>query len=416
MKLALSTQDTAKFFWKPIVYVCILIIAYQLFILFRSLDNPGIDFISYYDSTKRFFAEPSTLYATNSFAVDAFIYPPPSVLLFAPFTFMPIGMAYICFTLLMQFCILTASFVWLKNLKENGYQIEKGQSTAVLLLVQAAAPAYHNLLLGQVNGFILLLSVIYICNASRLPIIAGIALAIATWIKIYPLLLIFIPLLSFRKLYFKTITVYAISLLIIPLALLPFIPLHLYLSFAHKIQTVSNFVCANIVNQSLVAFLTRFTLDEVYLFKWPNLFPIHASIKIINILVLSAFLVWVAVVVRKVANEIENNSFMTLNAIVLGVCCIISPVAWGHTYVLAMPLVICVLVYKGNAGFMLYAARFMLISILLLFPVHSRLSVMNELPFWVTNMFYSRIFIMCVVMMILLLIQIGGSWRKATLP
>jgi hypothetical protein len=382
--------------------LAMLFFIYQLVQLFKVYHTPGVDFLSYYNAAINYTADPASLYKINRLSVDEFVYPPPAILLFTLFTLWKAPIAYLLFTLLVHAVSFASLCLLINHGQKLGWQLSSIQVFFLMALFMASAPAYHNLLLGQVNGLVLFLSVLFVVNFRTKPILAAIVLAVAVWIKVYPVLLLMLPVLHWRS-HQRLLFIFGLSFLLIPLLLLPILPAGLYTGFFTKLSVVSKHVCSHIVNQSLPGFLIRFSLPQEKVFAWPNLYLISPYLKYINYVAgvllagVTAWKIWPSR--GQLSASHETIAFICL----LAVGCVISPVAWGHTYMLAIPLFTMAIWHaiSQQKGFMVWVA--VVTGACLLMPVYTHINLLDALPFSIANFFYSRLLILALLAMVYLL-------------
>jgi uncharacterized membrane protein len=277
--------------------------------------------------------------------------------------------------------------------------------TAFAFLALASAPVYHNISLGQVNSLVLLLSLLYLFLLNRQkPVAAGIVLAVAIWVKLYPALLL---LAAFDRKNRKAVLSCAAAGILIPLALLPFVPLSLYEGFMGKFLEITKYTSGHIINQSFTAFLFRFGMSPEKIFLWPNIFETTGWIKMLN-LALLALLLLVAWVRRRPGTS-ENR--LLLGAVLLSAGALFSNLGWGHTYLLSLPLLMAgfPLLRRSIRSSVLYYLLILGISALYLIPVHNHPSPLDRLPFLVQNLYYSRLLWLTLFLVMVVLVSRKGS-------
>ncbi len=362
-----------------------------LFILFQwrtiaAMPGPGTDFSIYYHAAGSFDSPASMLYSTKTTSFDQYLYPPPCILLFRFFHLFPERTAYLLFTLIMYACLIAALFLALSL-----FNIKKSTKTLPLLLFAlASAPVYHQLSLGQINSLVLLLSLLYLYLWQKRPAWAGIFLALAVWIKLYPILLVIPALLSPQGR--KTIGYCALAGLILPLVCLPWIPLHLYRDFTNILSSLSQYTSAHIINQSFTAFSMRARLPAEQAFLWPNVYWVPAWLRAVNYLLLGFVILLAGIQAYK------YRVFHLAGFLLLAASAIFSPLGWGHTLVLCLPLWIFCLEklerYSQNniAAYGLFIAT----SLLLLIPVYNHPAFSDHWPAPLKALYYSRFFFITV--------------------
>jgi hypothetical protein len=387
----------SSFLRSPFAIVLLLSLAFLalgLKSLYATWPTPGTDFSIYYQAALDFQDDPARLYNPNLPGFDQFLYPPPSILLFSAFTVLGPSAAYAFFVVLMMLFLVGSVFLLRRLLRDAGMEPGKMESIAFVLLALASAPFLHNIVLGQVNSFVLFLSLLYLYLLNRKPVWAGIILSVAIWIKIYPVLLLLVAL---RIKHLKAVVSCVLAGIALPLLLLPFLPLSLYEGFLEKFMEITGFTSGHVINQSLTAFLYRFNMEPGRIFLWPNIFATPASIKLLNLVLLAAVLLlaWL----RKGDDNGRNRLVMA--AVLLAAGAMFSNLGWGHTYLFSLPLLLVgfVLLKERTGGGWIYWLLVVGISALYLVPVHNHPSVLDKLPFLLQNIYYSRLLWIGLVLM-----------------
>jgi hypothetical protein len=110
-----------------------------------------------------------------------FMYPPPVALFYTPLGMMPFRAALTIFELLAQAALLAAFFIWARHRKIEPFSEAYYLAGAMLLLF---FPVDFALQLGQNDTFVLLLIVSALACQKR-PILFGLVLAAAIWLKVF---------------------------------------------------------------------------------------------------------------------------------------------------------------------------------------------------------------------------------------
>lgn len=377
-----------RFLLLSAISICLFLIQWK----HLSFSQPGTDFNIYYQAALQFRADPHSLYSPAGTGFDQYLYPPPGIFIFSLCTLIPPGAAYLSFILLMYSCLLASLLIVKKICAAEGYPTDRVMSACFIVFAIASAPVFHNILLGQINMLVLLLSTLHIYLLKRRPLLSGIFLAVAIWIKLYPLLLL-MPAL-FSKEGRKMILSCAACGLLIFLLSLPWLPAALYKEFVFKLIDTSEYTCAHAINQSLTAFLVRCTLPAQTYRQWPNIFQIPAWIKWMNMLGLLALMGWT------ILRTIRTKKFLLAGIIVLGFIPIFSTLGWGHTYVFILPLVFLAfavpekntLLPKG------YNILLLVMCLLLLIPIYNSPGFLSRLPALIQNVYYARLLLVTLIL------------------
>lgn len=348
------------------------------------------DFILYYDAVFRFIQRQDSLYLEISRdSLWGYLYPPPSILLFFPFSYLGLGMAYLLFVICAYCALLVSLYVWFQYCEEKGMKATYLERAALILVGMAAGPMYHNAVHGQVNSIVLLtcISYIFLLHRGR-PAWAGLCLAIGIWIKLYPIMLCILGLNSRAGI--KSI-VWTLSFgLAAVVILLPWLPIDLYVVyFADLLPRMSGRTIVNIINQSLTAFLMRFVISFEQALSWvqPAL-VVHAWIRWVNILFLagSCFGIGLLVWTKKHDKQIAAASCL------LAAIPIFSPLGWGHAYVYALPVILTGFHRYASKGREHWFSKGVVLAALLalMIPVYHRFLLAQALPSVLQNLLYSR--------------------------
>jgi hypothetical protein len=382
-----------------------------LFILFQwrtiaHTPGPGTDFSIYYHAAGAFNNPSSTLYSSSTSSTtsfDQYLYPPPCILIFRLFHLFPEKTSFLLFTVTMYICLIAALLIALSL-----SNIRPDKIFPLLLFALASAPVYHQLSLGQINSLVLLLSMLHLRLLQKNTVLSGILLAIAVWIKVYPILLAIPALLSFHGR--KAILSSILAGIGLPLLCQPWIPLRLYADFARTLGSLSNYTSAHIINQSLTAFGIRARLPFERAFQWPNIYLVPAWLRFVNFILLLSTLLLATV---KAWKQRSNQASFIPGFLLLAASAVFSPLGWGHTFVLCLPLWIVSLekIESFSRTHLVGYGLFMLIAVLLLIPVYNHPAFMDHWPALIRTFYYSR-FLFITLFLILFL---GNPFAKDNL-
>jgi alpha-1,2-mannosyltransferase len=383
--------------------------------------NPadGTDFSIYYRAAVQFKAAPSSLYQSGAIGFDQFLYPPPCILLYLGFLFFSEHTAYLIYCILMYICLAAALLICQTFFKQAGYPITRTQRIGLLIFAFASAPMYHNASLGQTDCLVLLFSVLYLYLLRSRPAFAGLLLAAAIWIKIYPVLLL-LPTVLYKE-GRKSLIFCMLAAILIPVAVLPWIPIAVYPDFLHKLISVSRYTSAHIINQSFIAYCLRTQIPFHEAFQWPNIYSIPNWIKILNYVLMAALISLIMLRVwpkqnnpgkwkNKFSHGDEKTRLFLAGLSMLPLSAIISPLGWGHTFIFCLPLLMIALQMslspqgapENNPAIRPsspYSTLFqitrigsvLLAALLLLIPVYHQQGLIDHWPALIRNIFYSRL-------------------------
>ncbi len=365
---------------QPLLLLCLLcLLAYEMQDVARHIhrqfveeDLKGNDFPVYHDAARRLLDEPSTLYDIGGArGLGGYTYPPLSILLFLPFAPLRQPPAIVLFDLVSVAALLLSCLLVLRARLEPGARESRAQAACFTLLVVTSGPSFCTIVLGQVNMLVVLLCVgaVYLSQRHR-PVPAGIALAFACWIKIYPALLV-VAMLGSRTHRRSGAMATAFGLLL-PACFLWLVPFRLYAQyFLEVLPALSGSVHVNVYNQSIVATLLR---SSIPFDQWMTWTPLKAAlwIRIVNALVLlGAMALFFAGRVRR------SQDFLLVSLLALSLAPLVGPLSWGHSFLFAMLLVsYCAVFLESAAG----RALAFLAWLMLLPPAYSSPGFLGTMP------------------------------------
>jgi alpha-1,2-mannosyltransferase len=374
------------------VWVAILV-ALGLFV-FQTLSLRGYissDFHVFYDAAARSVADYSTIYkddwkadvVTDISTLQGFLYPPPSVLAFVPLVFADKPQAFAVFSALALLAAVVSIWIWLRLLaRHNVAAPHNAEMAALMLLALATAPVFLNRG-GQVGTFILLFCVLGVAVGNgRWGWIGGAFLALGGWIKIYPGLLLAIPLQQdWRRAAFG----FAAAAVAIPLLSLIVIPFEMYQQyFTTLLPTMSGWAIINIDNQSLAAVWLRMQDTGIDPRTSYEALPIprvaSAAFALTALAIIAAF-AW--------RTRTMAARFLPVSAVVMALIGPIAPLGWGHSYAFILPALVMVLAVSWERETYVAVLAGLIAWVLIVVPSHSRFPE-SLLPHAFEQLFYAR--------------------------
>lgn len=299
------------------------------------------DFSFYYEAAERFLQDPLTLYPDPF----GFMYPPLSVLLFLPLIVLPVPVSFFATAAGIAVLAVVCIELTLRLYEEGrGERIGTPLRVSLLLIGLATAPVFHNLKYGQVNVFVLAVGLLFLWLLQKdRPLLAALVLSVGFWLKLYPLAL---ALLGLRRGWIKGGALgLFLGLVVPPLVLLPVVPAELYRQYAFDlIPYWAGVTNMHALNQSIAGVLTHVQHPVTdYLISTDT--PIVALAKAASVVVTVALLggLYGAYFLRRVR-------FDVVGVAILAVLPVISALGWEHTYVLALPLYLYVLLEARRHG------------------------------------------------------------------
>lgn len=368
-------------------------------VLLPLLGNPNAlqtDFHYYYDAALRVRAD-ARLYQLSDDVIAGFAYPPPAILPFVALSYVPLGMAMLLMTVASYGALAVAIGWWLRYLKDRGLTIETRTAVAAVLVAVALAPAYSNAVFGQVNAFVLLCAVGFVTIGPSRPAAGGAWLAAGIWLKIYPVLLVAIGLWNrsaWRRIGFAV----AAGAVLLALSL-SVVPLSSYGTFVGDVLPARfDKTAVHITNQSLIAFIERFSIPPERFLNWTGdqAITVTAAVRALNWLFGIAVIAWLW---RRAANGSRVEAVDSA-ACLMALAAVIAPLGWGHAFMLALPLVLLHLVLLPRARPLHVACVCLAVMAMMLPPGH-RIAPIELLAPWAQNLFYSR-FLLATLLLIAL--------------
>lgn len=396
-----------------LAFASILLLVYELYtvgfrVLWPLVSNPQVvqtDFHYYYDAAGRFSHDPGLVYRATDDSIAGFAYPPLGILPFVVLSNLPLGTALLCLTLASYAAVLVSVWMWCKYLRDHGLVIDTATTWAVTLIALAFGPTYMNATFGQVNAFILLSCVSFLTLSETLPIIAGVLLACGMWLKIYPVLMIAVG--AWNRQTWRAIAVAGVAVVAIAIIALPVVPLSVHRTFwGEVLPTRLEKTAIHILNQSLVAFLERFQFAPARFLQWTGeqAITVSGTMRAINwgVSIVVLYVLWW----RSEAGY--RLSMVATGAIVMALVAIVAPLGWGHTYLLALPLVIFRLAMMRRLGAVHAIVVFCCVAALMV-PSGRLFTFANQWPGWLQNLLYSRYLLATAV---LALLEVGAVGER----
>ena len=374
--------------------VSIALLIYEVWTLGRSvllplLANPNVlqtDFHYYYDAAIRFRADPSRLYQLSDDVIAGFTYPPPAILPFVMLSYLPLGVAMAVLTVSSYAVVILSLVVWIRYLEQRGVAVERSNAIAVALVVIALAPTYSNAIFGQVNAWVLICAIGFVSIGHTRPTLGGAFLAAGTLLKIYPALLVGLGLWD-RSAWRRILYAALAGVIIIAIAL-PFVPLSAYQTFFGDVLPARfDKTAVHISNQSLIAFIERFSLPPDRFLNWTGeqAIAVSGSVRAFNWLFGIAAIAWL----WRRATRGPRLDAINSAAGLIALPAVIAPLGWGHTYVLVLPLLVLHLLQMQERSW-LSATVICACVLAMMVPSGRRLDFVDVLPAALQNLAYSR--------------------------
>lgn len=306
------------------------------------------DFGYFYLMGQRVLAAPGRLYESidgiGTWVIDMHelifhMYSPMAALMFSPLQLLPMHPAYIAAGVLAMTTCVISVLVFMDTLSP-GLIVQKPWFTGYCVLIGlAVAPTLHDAYSGNVSAGLLLLCVLYIRLVScEKFILAGVVLAAGFWLKFYPIVLVI--LVTRRKGWWKCLLSFALTVTLSFLLSLLWIPLDAYKEFYLNIlPAYSRQTTPNIFNQSLHAVLMRLSSGLQSYLSWVNVpTPVWVRAMAYGVAASGCLTVF-AVISRRRLLPAQIGG-----AVLMALIPMVTPVGWGYTYMLSIPVMLTCLV------------------------------------------------------------------------
>jgi len=403
-------------FW-PYVFLFggILLLALEIKSVYGHI---GSDYRIFYNAAIRFNSNPLDLYMQDSArTLQGFLYPPPAVLLFLPFSTLPLGWSYTLFTVLLYFSAFISIAVWanLGLLDGSGFATSRFGRANLMLLTATSGPFFAAVAAGQVDILVLLVCVVHIALIMQgRPVLGGLVLAVGFWIKIYPAALL--AYAFFRPNTYRILIGFLLGLMIVPLLSAPIVPIQLYGAyFFDLLPKLSSRTIVNIYNQSLSAFCVRLGLplsvstDSFMTYTVPD--SIRRSVVIGGIAVMAGI---------AASTRFVKSPVMPLVAMILAMFAIIAPLGWGHTYVYVLPLIYSTWLMGRQTRSKVISVFVVLVYLVMLVPTYKIFPLNPDVPELAYKIVYSRYLFSTIFLLIvaafLVRINCGKAGQLHRLP
>jgi alpha-1,2-mannosyltransferase len=364
-------------------------------VLWPLWNNPNVlqtDFHYYYEAARRF-SGGGPLYLASDDVIAGFAYPPPAIVPFVALSKLPLGAALLLFTLASCAALLVSIRWWFGYLRRDGIAIARPTEIALMVIAIALGPSYMNIMIGQVNAFVLASAVGFVWFATELPPFAAVLLASGIWLKIYPVTLGAIGAWDFRS--WKALAWTIVALIGIAIALLPLVPVSAYQAFVSEVLPARiDKTAIHVTNQSLVAFLERFRYAPEEFLYWTGeeAKTVGGFARLMSGGVAAAMLItlWRSAKAGRGAKSTAG---------LIALIAVVAPLGWGHTYVMVLPLVMLQLIAMRTAP--ASSAVIVFLSVLALMLPAGRHLPLDSAPGWLQNLVYSRYLIATLFLLVL---------------
>jgi len=260
-----------------------------------------------------------------------YLYPPIFAILISPLGLLPYAAAHDLWYAV-SLAALGATLLW--YFRREGRKLSGAEIAGALILTALMWPALFTFGAGQANYVILLLVFAALVAAEKgRPAAAGIALAVATAIKLTPGLLVAWFLWKRR---YAVVVWSAVGLAAVAVAGILIVGWEVHLTWATRMVPLLSRGCAHWVNQSVSALLSRLTGAQM--FAW-EIAPPSGFVRAGSAALSAAAIAALAWLTRPGG----GSSLRLEYAIVLVTTLFVSPISWIHHAVLSLPAVLFLL-------------------------------------------------------------------------
>lgn len=356
-------------------------------VLWPLLNNPTAiqtDFHYYYQAAARVAGDRHLLYLPSDDVIAGFAYPPPAILLFVPMTRLPLGVALALVTITSYLALLYAVSLWWSRLARRGLVTDASSLWTTALIAAALGPTYMNAIFGQVNAYVLVCTVLFVSFARIGAVIPGTAMAVGSALKLYPALMVCVAAWDYRRVAPAILVAVVVGIAIVA-ASLAFVPIDAYRTFFGDLLPARSSVAAiHISNQSLVAFLERFSYEPQLFLNWTGQQAVVTSpvVRAANLGLLGAALVALTYIARR-----DDRKHPAVDAALMALIPIFAPLGWGHAYMMVIPLVITQLVAMRQSAPIAVVTVTCVLAFLI--PAGRHLPL-DGAPAFLQNLVYSR--------------------------
>ena len=405
--MAPNKSFNTNYLW---AYICFALGLFLLALELHSMSGHiGSDYRIFYNAALRFSNNVHELYQPNSVrTLQGFLYPPPAVMLFVPFSLLPLDWSYKLFLTLLYVSGFAAMAIW-TNLSEVGDKataMSQPGKINLVLLSGVSGPFFAAVAAGQVDILVLLLCVAYVVLIVRgRPVLGGLVLAAGFWIKIYPIILLAYALS--RRDALRILAGFASGLIIVPLALAPAVPFALYrIYFLDLLPKFSENTIVNIYNQSLAAFYARLNFPLSTSIVSFQVYAVPASIRLPIVAGTIAVAAGISVVTRLI-----KPATIPLLAMIFAMFAIVAPLGWGHTYVYSLPLVCSAWLMGRELRSKLPHIFIGITYVVLLVPAYRKFPLDPHISNQIYQIIYSHYLFATISLILISAVLIHTNWR-----
>jgi alpha-1,2-mannosyltransferase len=364
------------------IQILLSLIAFvSLLVILKPLTyNSYPDFSSYYYGVETLMTGRNPYIGGENMMMGPFLYPPFGLLFFFPFTLTSFFMAQKIFTAVSLVCFFTSIYLLYKLFNIRLFT-QVGLSTLILLF--NFFPLKFTLGMGQINNVVLLSTVLFIYFYVRQKDYwAGIALAFALSLKLFPALLMLYLIIERKwKIFFTTIT----TGLVLLAATFLFIDRSVFVYFfTTTMPDLLGSWSYAYYNQSLTGFLGR-TGDEM-------------TGNTLRVLI-GTILLFVSLFVIIKSKKVKLPEQLLCVGILLTINLIINSIAWQHHFAWAIIPLLITFYYIRERNFeiryyLVLGLSYVLIALNLANPASVPVVLQSHVFYGITLLYFLQIYLL----------------------
>jgi alpha-1,2-mannosyltransferase len=334
--------------------VCAVVLAARLPPLLHAYESAPAtgrlnDFPSYLDAAKRARQGLPLYDLAAARTLDGFLYPPPAILFFLPFTALSAARGDAVLVVLSLAALFAALAAWQARAAPDAPPLRRYATWALALVL---GPTWMTFDYAQVNLLALAATVACLWLAERRrPGWAGAALSCGIALKLYPAVLLVLAVRDarYRRVALACGAALGGWVLASRAALGSFEAYRTYV--VELLPTVSRNLPVDVCNQSVAAVVGRIGRSPEELVAY---WPVVPASPATNALVAAGAVAALVTLVRW-GGEARSPRRPLVEAAILALVPVVSPLGWGHAFVFALPLAVGALqdLHRAPAGWKL---------------------------------------------------------------
>jgi hypothetical protein len=206
-----------------------------------------------------------------------------------------------------------------------------------LFVFSLMTPTYYMAFLNQTHPLFLFATILAVLLASyKRDLLSGLSLAIAVFIKITPVIIVFYWLISGRR---KSVVSFVVWSLVLSVLSILTLGLRINMEYLSNLGRISNTLLVSFNNQSFAAWLYGRLYNMPEILYW-RIHPLAVSAKITSFFFVGLTIGYFALLYQRKQSDLEHLEAMSVSSLLIA-STIFTPIAWTHYYiVLLVPLLI----------------------------------------------------------------------------